>query len=876
MKEKRDFFIDILHVFVLFGFAVAQPLFDLLSRNPAFFVAHQSEPLDVILFILILCILPPALVFLIEAVAGLLGRGIRKGVHYFVVAGLVTIIILPALQKIFEAPGIVVLMAAAIMGAGFTVAYVRLNPVRIFLTVLSPVLLIFPALFLLNSQISKLVFVGDISRIFEDIPEVHATAPVVFVVFDAHTLTSLMNEDREIDAKRYPNFAALAGNAYWFRNATTVSDYTHIACPAIMSGLYPDKSRLPTFADYPRNIFTLLGGAYNIVVDDPNTKLCPKQLLSKWTKARIRNSEMLTQRLESLLLDSSIAYLHIIFPTDLCSGLPVVTRHWRNFMGDDTGTQKRNVKQTKSKPLSRELWLNNVTGERPLQVMRFIKNISLSEHPTLYYLHVVIPHEPWRYLPSGKEYCQPAEYKRIRGLDEGETWGSDEWPVIQAYQRYLLQVGFTDKLLGAIIDRVKAVGLYDRSLIIVTADHGCSFRTNDKRRPITKTNYQDIMPVPLLIKAPNQVEGEVSDRNVESIDILPSIADILGIPLPWPVDGQSIFNSSLPERTEKYFFRSVTHPGKFLFGAKKGIERLTFRAAIDEKYDTLDKMLSVFGSGKKPSGLYKIGSYNHLVGQCVNEINIEGNSNITVEVDQAKLYENVDPGAPFVPAQITGLAIMSRNKEGTPLNLAISVNGQIRAVTRTYPHKDNIHEWSAIVDEVSFQSGKNEIEIFHLVQKAGHLFVERTRKRSAVTYFLSGSDKKDSEIITTSEGKSIPVISEALQGFVDRAGIGNDRVKFSGWAADIKKSEIPETVLIFVDGDLFFSGRMNTKRPDVARNFNNQALQWSGFSYALLAEPFRHKKNPEVRIFAISKRGIASELNYPKGYQWCKKAQNIQ
>ena len=307
MKEKRDFFIDVLHVFVLFGFAFAQPLFNLLSRNPAFFVAHQSEPSDVILFILILCIFPPALAFLIEIVAGLLGRGIRKGVHYFMVAGLVTIIILPALQKIFEVPGIVVLVAAAILGVGFTIAYVRLNPVRIFLTVLSPVLLIFPVLFLLNSQISKLVFVGDISRIFGDIPAVHATTPVVFVVFDAHALTSLMNEDREIDAKRYPNFAALANNAYWFRNATTVADYTHMACPAIMSGLYPDKLRLPTFADYPRNIFTLLGGAYNIVVDDPNTALYPKQLLSKRTEAGIRNSETLKQRLKSLLLDSSIA-----------------------------------------------------------------------------------------------------------------------------------------------------------------------------------------------------------------------------------------------------------------------------------------------------------------------------------------------------------------------------------------------------------------------------------------------------------------------------------------------------------------------------------------------------------------------------------------
>jgi len=439
-----------------------------------------------------------------------------------------------------------------------------LNPVRIFLTVLSPVLLIFPALFLLNSQISKLVFIGDISRIVRDIPKVHATTPIVFVVFDAHTLTSLMNEDRDIDAKRYPNFAALARNAYWFRNATTVADYTHMACPAMLSGLYPDKPRLPTFADYPHTIFTLLGGAYNMVVDDPNTTLCPKQLLRKWTEASIRSSKTLKQRLEVLLLDSSIAYLHIIFPTDLRSKLPVVTRRWSDFMGDDIGTRKRNIKKNKSKPLSRNFWLNRVTGERPMQIRRFIRSIHFSEKPALYYLHTVIPHEPWRYLPSGKEYCQPAEYNRIRGLDEfgsGETWGPDEWAVVQAYQRYLLQVGFVDKLLGAIIDRIKGVGLYDRSLIIITADHGVSFRVNDKRRPISKTNYQDIMSVPLFIKVPNQVEGVISDSNVESIDILPSIADILDISVPWPVDGQSVFNLPLSERNNKFFFRS-THSKK--------------------------------------------------------------------------------------------------------------------------------------------------------------------------------------------------------------------------------------------------------------------------------------------------------------------------
>ena len=53
------------------------------------------------------------------------------------------------------------------------------------------------------------------------------------VIFDELPLTSLMDEKRQIDPVRYPNFAALADDGYWFRNATTVTDYTVQAVPAI-------------------------------------------------------------------------------------------------------------------------------------------------------------------------------------------------------------------------------------------------------------------------------------------------------------------------------------------------------------------------------------------------------------------------------------------------------------------------------------------------------------------------------------------------------------------------------------------------------------------------------------------------------------------
>ena len=52
-------------------------------------------------------------------------------------------------------------------------------------------------------------------------------------------------------------------------------------------------------------------------------------------------------------------------------------------------------------------------------------------------------------------------------------------------------------------------GLYDRALVVVTADHGVSFRAGQKRRPLSDANLQDIAYVPLFVKLPHQKRGRI-------------------------------------------------------------------------------------------------------------------------------------------------------------------------------------------------------------------------------------------------------------------------------------------------------------------------------------------------------------------------------
>ena len=126
-------------------------------------------------------------------------------------------------------------------------------------------------------------------------------------------LTSLMDEQRRIDPVRFPNFARLAADSYWFRNATTVSDATLLSVPAIVSGLSPhlQDPRIPTTADYPETLFTLLGGSYRLEVFENSTRLSPAP--------RTGIEQTLSERIHSLLSDLAIVYGHVLLPSDLAS-----------------------------------------------------------------------------------------------------------------------------------------------------------------------------------------------------------------------------------------------------------------------------------------------------------------------------------------------------------------------------------------------------------------------------------------------------------------------------------------------------------------------------------------------------------------------------
>ena len=198
------------------------------------------------------------------------------------------------------------------------------------LTVLAPASLLFLALFLFFSPVTKLVF-PPTPQVAAATPAQTEAPPIVFVDPRRAPRDGHHGRQRRDRPRPLPGLAELADDATLFRNATTVSYDTVKAVPALLTGTRPEEGLLPVFADHPQNLFTLLRGRYRLNVHETVTHLCPRDICLRET-----DEDSLDARMGSLFSDVGVLYAHIVAPPSYERRLPNVTTGWGDFLsGDD-------------------------------------------------------------------------------------------------------------------------------------------------------------------------------------------------------------------------------------------------------------------------------------------------------------------------------------------------------------------------------------------------------------------------------------------------------------------------------------------------------------------------------------------------------------
>jgi len=342
----------------------------------------------------------------------------------------------------------------------------------------------------------------------------------------------------------------------------------------------------------------------------------------------------------------------------------------------------------------------NLKGGRGERFERFIRSIHASRRPTLWMKHALLPHGPWVYLPDG-QMMRPPGPELLPGMQTIPGF-YDDYLRHHNEQRQLLQLGFADRLLGRLVARLKSQGIYDDTMIVVTADHGFAWKLGtDTRRSVSLSNIDELGSVPMIVKRPGQRAGRVSGELAQTLDVTPTIADVLDVPLGYRADGRSIYSRQVRARQTvrivKRDFSSVVSISKRRWVAR--------RAAV------VRRRLRELGSGDWPSLFTAFPDNRQLIGQRVDQVRAAGGVRATLSLSRS--FARVRRSSGVVPCQIAGR--IHGSGAGTERDIAVAVNGRIEAVGRSFHLRgEKIESYSVMVPETSLHDGRNTVEVLEV------------------------------------------------------------------------------------------------------------------------------------------------------------------
>jgi hypothetical protein len=375
---------------------------------------------------------------------------------------------------------------------------------------------------------------------------------------------------------------------------------------------------------------------------------------------------------------------------------------------DEEGTQLCPVSLCNEKRARLLYLLHGRREQRFRAALSVIGSHSTDKRPPLYFVHVLLPHEPLRFMPGGQVYEGGADPEP--GLDGNESF-DNEFLAQQAEQRHLLQAMYTDSLLRELIARLEAAGLYDKSLVIVTADHGISFHVKGSpaepfrpgqigwRRDLTKHNAHDVAFVPMFVKKPHQDQGQIDDTWVRTTDILPTIlrsAQLKKIP-------RAVSSDALGTRPQR------PPESLSLVTNRAGVVELDPATLLRRRASAIAQRARRFGVGADMAQLFRVGPHPELIGRSP-----EGMAPLRARFYGPRRFLDVDLKGQRVPSNVIGW-LDGRRVAGR--DLAVSVNGRIAAVGKSFkPIGSTGMNFSLLVPPSAFRQGRNAVRLYEIRQ----------------------------------------------------------------------------------------------------------------------------------------------------------------
>lgn len=659
-----------LEIFALSGFVVVQPLLHIVGGSPTFLIFYGLGAAEALLVAALLALVPPAVLWGAGLLIGLLNRPARLVAHRVTLVALLLALAIQVGKQVTPVRGALLVVLAVVAAGALLAGYLRWGPLRSLTRYAAVGPVVFAMLFMFASPAAPITLRDGAAVAGDTGSGDHP--PIVMIVLDELPTTSLLDEQALIDAERFPNFARLADDSTWYRNATTMTGFTPYAMPSLLTGNMPADPVAPHHANFPDNLFTLFGADYPISAHESVTALCPPVRCGDGSDRG---------GLPAALSEIAGLMGQVLLPVD--AGPAQQTDFAEETVADqsDAGAAEDSGVDLRDP----EFMFERAHDNQPYRFAEFRDGLTSAEGPELHFLHLLLPHIPWTYLPSGIRYNDHPELPR---LPEDDPW----WGQLST-QRLNLQLEYTDILIGEVLDMLEQTGQYEDSLVVVTADHGIVLDPETsvisggrQLAPEDDRGVEQLAWVPTFIKAPGQTEGVIDDGNLKVIDLVPTIADHAGTEVPWQTDGISWVQQEREDPEKTY------------------VNTMDDRRVIDGD-QVLDDLLT------RPTELpdYPPPPNPELVGASVADLTVEEGEG-AVQLAYPDHFRGVDPGTGMVPALVHGWA--SGMNLGTPL--AIAINGEIGAVVPVA--KDGVdRRFAGLVEDPSlFLPGVNMVEVFEV------------------------------------------------------------------------------------------------------------------------------------------------------------------
>ncbi|MCF6175236.1 MAG: sulfatase-like hydrolase/transferase [Victivallaceae bacterium] len=257
--------------------------------------------------------------------------------------------------------------------------------------------------------------------------------------------------------------------------------------------------------------------------------------------------------------------------TDLCDARRDDPRstHYFKYL-DDLGLAD-NYEEGSTKP--GQEYMNNGSGYSTLpyehSIERYtgdetLKFIEERDESRPFFIHMSFqrPHAP---IAPSKEFYEMYDPSKIILPDSKHDWlenrfagkpqhlqdqlnagceyplAADEPELRRCIASYYGLISAIDMEIGRVLDRLKAMGELDNTIIFYTADHG-DFAGEHGLFHKNFGLYESIQRIPFLFSWPGAPLGAVSENLVESVDLYPTLCELCNIPLPENIDGTSLVN----------------------------------------------------------------------------------------------------------------------------------------------------------------------------------------------------------------------------------------------------------------------------------------------------------------------------------------------